>query len=71
MSEPTRATVGLKLQDNLGDFLLLTTHIEVTTDAFAERGETVDQLVERLYEFVSSKLVEKIIDARGKIEGLA
>lgn len=67
LSDPMRARVSLKYQDKLADFELLTTGIELEADAFADRGEKAAELIDRLYDMVSTKLVEKVKDAQQKL----
>lgn len=67
MSETTNVSVTLGYTLNLGNFQSLRVDIGVTD--FVRSGENTDSAVERIYEFVESKVLEKVQEAKTELEG--
>lgn len=67
MSETTNVSVTLGYTLNLGNFQSLRVDIGVTD--FVRNGENTDTAVERVYEFVESKVLEKVQEAKTELEG--
>jgi methyl coenzyme M reductase subunit D len=67
MSETTNVSVTLGYTLNLGNFQSLRVDIGVTD--FVRSGENTDTAVERVYEFVESKVLEKVQEAKTELEG--
>ena len=66
MSDQTKVSVTLGYTLNLGNFQSLRLYIGCT-DSLRE-GETEDTAMERVYEFIESKLVNKIEEAKKELE---
>lgn len=66
MSDQTKVSVTLGYTLNLGNFQSLRLDIGCT-DSLRE-GETEDIAMERVYEFIESKLVNKIEEAKKELE---
>ena len=66
MSEKTDVSVTLGYTLNLGNFQSLRIDIGVTDFVRAEEG--VDDAVNRVYEFVEKKVIEKVEEAKQELE---
>jgi hypothetical protein len=64
-NENTKVTVTLGYTLNLGNFESLRVDLGVIDSRRNE--ETVDEAFERVYEFVETKLSEKVREAKGEI----
>lgn len=64
-NEQTKISVTLGYTLNLGNFESLRVDLGIV-DARRD-GETVDQAFERVYEFVETKLSDKVKEAKGEI----
>lgn len=65
--ETTRVRVGLKFVKNLGNYESI--HVDVGIEDFVRDKETVDAAFERVYEYVESKLVEKVREIEEDLGG--
>lgn len=66
-NEDTRVKVGLGYTLNLGNFQSLRVDIEVTDSK--REGENTGDAFERVYDFVETKLTEKVKEASAQLEG--
>lgn len=64
-NENTKVTVTLGYTLNLGNFESLRVDLGITDTR--RDGETVDQAFERVYEFVETKLGDKVREAKNEI----
>jgi hypothetical protein len=64
-NENTKVTVTLGYTLNLGNFESLRVDLGVVDSR--RDGETVDDAFERVYEFVETKLSDKVREAKGEI----
>ena len=64
-NENTKVTVTLGYTLNLGNFESLRVDLGIVDSR--RDGETVDQAFERVYEFVETKLGEKVKEAKSEI----
>jgi ASC-1-like (ASCH) protein len=60
MSKSTHVRVDLQYTKNLGNFESL--KIAIGVEDFVRDGETVDEATERVYNFVESKVEQKLLD---------
>lgn len=67
MSENTDVSVTLGYTLNLGNFQSLRIDIGITD--FVRSGENTDQALDRVYEFVEKKVIEKVEEAKLELEG--
>jgi hypothetical protein len=65
-NEDTKVKVGLGYTLNLGNFQSLRIDLEVTDNK--RDGENTNEAFERVYEFVETKLAEKVKEASAEIE---
>lgn len=66
-NEDTKVKVGLGYTLNLGNFQSLRVDIEVTDNK--RDGENTGEAFERVYEFVETRLTEKVKEASAQLEG--
>lgn len=66
VSESTNVSVTLGYTLNMGNFQSLRVDIGVTD--FVRSGENTDTAVERVYNFVESKVLEKVEEAKRELE---
>lgn len=66
MSEKTDVSVTLGYTLNLGNFQSLRIDIGVTD--FVRADEAVDEAVNRVYDFVEKKVIEKVEEAKQELE---
>jgi len=66
MSDKTTVSVTLGYTLNLGNFQSL--RLDLGCTDFVREGETQDQAMDRVYEFIEGKLVNKIEDAKKELE---
>lgn len=66
-NEDTKVKVGLGYTLNLGNFQSLRVDIEVTDNK--REGENTGDAFERVYDFVETKLTEKVKEASAQLEG--
>lgn len=66
MSEKTDVSVTLGYTLNLGNFQSLRIDIGVTD--FVRAGENTDTALDRVYEFVEKKVIEKVEEAKKELE---
>ncbi len=66
MSEKTDVSVTLGYTLNLGNFQSLRIDIGVTD--FVRAEEAVDEAVNRVYDFVEKKVIEKVEEAKKELE---
>lgn len=66
-NEDTKVKVGLGYTLNLGNFQSLRVDIEVTDSK--RDGENTGEAFERVYEFVETRLTEKVKEASAQLEG--
>lgn len=64
-NENTKVTVTLGYTLNLGNFESLRVDLGITDSR--RDGENIEQAFERVYEFVETKLGEKVKEAKGEI----
>jgi methyl coenzyme M reductase subunit D len=67
MSESTNVSVTLGYTLNLGNFQSLRIDIGVTD--FVRSGENTESAVDRVYEFVENKVIQKVEEAKKELEG--
>ena len=67
MSEKTDVSVTLGYTLNLGNFQSLRIDIGITD--FVRSGENTDTALDRVYEFVEKKVIEKVEEAKLELEG--
>lgn len=65
-NEETKVTVTLGYTLNLGNFQSLRLDLGVIDSK--RDGENIDQAFERVYQFVESKLTDKINEAKSELE---
>jgi len=65
-NEDTRVRVALGYTLNLGNFQSLRIDLEITDSKRA--GENTDQAFTRIYEYVETKLSEKVQEASAELE---
>ena len=65
-NEDTRVKVGLGYTLNLGNFQSLRIDLEVTDSK--REGENTNDAFERVYDFVESRLAEKVKEASSELE---
>lgn len=58
MNDSTHVRVDVHYTKNLGNYESL--RIGIAVEDFVRQGESVDAATERVYEFVESKLVDKV-----------
>lgn len=68
MSEQTKVRVELSFTANVGNYQSLKVSIGIE-DWKRETDESVDTAVERVYNYVEQKLVEKLEQTRNEIAG--
>lgn len=66
MSDKTTVSVTLGYTLNLGNFQSL--RLDLGCTDFVREGEDKDTAMERIYEFIESKVVAKIEEAKKEIE---
>lgn len=66
MSEKTDVSVTLGYTLNLGNFQSLRIDIGVTD--FVRGDENTDQALDRVYDFVEKKVIEKVEEAKKELE---
>ena len=66
MSESTNVSVTLGYTLNLGNFQSLRIDIGITD--FVRNGENTDQALDRVYEFVENKVIQKVEEAKKELE---
>lgn len=66
MSEKTDVSVTLGYTLNLGNFQSLRIDIGVTD--FVRAEENTDQALDRVYDFVEKKVIEKVEEAKKELE---
>ena len=66
MSEKTDVSVTLGYTLNLGNFQSLRIDIGVTD--FVRAGENTDTALDRVYDFVEKKVIEKVEEAKQELE---
>lgn len=64
--EKTNVTVTLGYTMNLGNFQSF--RIDLGCTDYVRETENVDQAMERVYEFVENKVIEKLEEAKKEIE---
>jgi hypothetical protein len=67
MSEKTTVTVSLGYTLNIGNFQSL--RVDLGCTDFVRDTENVDSAMNRVYDFVEAKVLEKIQDAKKEIDG--
>jgi hypothetical protein len=65
-NENTKINVALGYTLNLGNFQSL--RIDLGVEDSRREGETVQQAFDRVYEFVETRLVEKVNESKDEIE---
>jgi hypothetical protein len=65
-NENTKINIALGYTLNLGNFQSL--RIDLGVEDSRREGETVQQAFDRVYEFVETKLVEKINESKDEID---
>lgn len=63
----TDVTVGLNYTRNLGNFENARVHVEVTDSV--RNGESTNDAVDRVYDFVEGKLQEKVNQIEAELKG--
>jgi hypothetical protein len=66
MSETTNVSVTLGYTLNLGNFQSLRIDLGITD--FVRSGENTDQALDRVYEFVENKVIQKVEEAKKELE---
>jgi hypothetical protein len=66
MTDKTQVSVTLGYTMNLGNFQSL--RVDLGCIDFVRKEETTDEAMERVYEFVESKVSQKIEEAKKEIE---
>jgi len=66
MSETTNVSVTLGYTLNLGNFQSLRIGLGITD--FVRNGENTDQALDRVYQFVENKVIEKVEEAKKELE---
>jgi hypothetical protein len=66
-NESTKVNVALGYTLNLGNFQSL--RIDIGIEDSRRDGETVSEAFERIYNFVETKLEEKVNESKNEIEG--
>jgi methyl coenzyme M reductase subunit D len=66
MSETTNVSVTLGYTLNLGNFQSLRIDLGITD--FVRNGENTDQALDRVYQFVENKVIEKVEEAKKELE---
>jgi hypothetical protein len=66
MSDKTTVSVTLGYTLNLGNFQSL--RLDLGCTDFIREGETEDTAMDRVYEFIETKLVNKIEEAKKELE---
>jgi methyl coenzyme M reductase subunit D len=66
MSETTNVSVTLGYTLNLGNFQSLRIDLGITD--FVRNGENTDQALDRVYEFVENKVIQKVEEAKKELE---
>jgi methyl coenzyme M reductase subunit D len=66
MSEKTDVSVTLGYTLNLGNFQSLRIDLGITD--FVRAGENTEQALDRVYEFVEKKVIEKVEEAKKELE---
>lgn len=59
--------VGLKFVRNLGNYESI--HIDLGVEDYVRNEESVSQAMERVYEFVESRLIEKVEEIEADLSG--
>lgn len=65
--EPVRATVNMGFTRNMGDYESL--RIDIGLSASATEGETAAKVLDRVYEFVEARLMEKFSETEEALRG--
>ncbi len=65
-SETTNVSVTLGYTLNLGNFQSLRIDLGITD--FVRNGENTDQALDRVYQFVENKVIEKVEEAKKELE---
>ena len=66
MSETTNVSVTLGYTLNLGNFQSLRIDLGITD--FVRNGENTDQALDRVYEFVENKVIQKVEEVKKELE---
>lgn len=66
MSETTNVSVTLGYTLNLGNFQSLRIDLGITD--FVRNGENTDQALDRVYQFVENKVIQKVEEAKKELE---
>jgi len=66
MSETTNVSVTLGYTLNLGNFQSLRIDLGITD--FVRNGENTEQALDRVYEFVENKVIQKVEEAKKELE---
>jgi hypothetical protein len=66
MSETTNVSVTLGYTLNLGNFQSLRIDLGITD--FVRGGENTEQALDRVYEFVENKVIQKVEEAKKELE---
>jgi hypothetical protein len=66
MSETTNVSVTLGYTLNLGNFQSLRIDLGITD--FVRNGENTYQALDRVYEFVENKVIQKVEEAKKELE---
>jgi len=66
MSETTNVSVTLGYTLNLGNYQSLRIDLGITD--FVRNGENTDQALDRVYQFVENKVIEKVEEAKKELE---
>ncbi len=66
MSDKTTVSVTLGYTLNLGNFQSLRIDLGITD--FVRNGENTDQALDRVYEFVENKVIQKVEEAKKELE---
>ena len=63
-NQTTRVKVGLKFVKNLGNYESI--HIDLGVEDYVRENENVDEAMNRVYNYVESKLLEKAKDVEDR-----
>lgn len=66
MRESTHVRVELQFVRNLGNYESI--RVSIGVEDFVRNGETVDEATNRVYDFVESKVVEKVSDIEKELK---
>ena len=64
--ESTHVKVELQFVRNLGNYESL--RVSIGVEDYVRKGETVDAATERVYDFVESKVIEKVSEIEKKLK---